>query len=650
MRKIRRAKGSMFIFVSVLLLAIVVVGVGFFVLIKTLAGMRELQNATESGNLNVAKSAFKTPAITLEAGLEKNNFSGLLDDNGTINLRNYNRVVGQVLLVALNAQSQGTAESREHARSLISALQIGNGSIGERLHEALSDGFASQTPFDKLAGANFLRLLGQHKLSHKVSEYQIGYLKKGASANVYLDPTILPGSASIPAGTYSTGSADSTGFQYLSGYQPVEVSGIGTIAGVPVLPNQRPHLVSTTDFANNTNAPVSGLTLPPNSFKSAGAAKEHVSQDFLRAISCSIVGALDNKFTASIPHGYIVLNNPSGTLDSTPAPNAANIFNNELFTGVFVANNGAFSTDRALIDQWAAYNSVNPPAGPQPPTNGLFGDPHSIKSLGGNGYPSQCDYTSMDGAGANAGCQSLRNAFEQAYGADYQLPSATNELTAVEQFRAYVWGLFPNGGTINVPSGFSGIRIFNYSQPSPVAAGQPPVFTSAGTIAQILGQVGNGSGSEQSILKILHQRIREIKPEATKAEIDALLASRTFGLGQKLYIYLSGKKLQLTETAPPWIVPNTVADGKPIIVSSSFQTIGTSVNPPGDAGFRNVVFEEMPDPSTFGLGREEAILTPSSGYNNLLATLEFRSRIEETSAAPSNTSQTRLKKDAREAN
>lgn len=650
MRKIRRAKGSMFIFISVLLIAIVTIGVGFFVLIKTLAGMRELQNATESGNLNVAKSAFKAPAISLEEGLEKNNFSGLVESDGKINLRNYNRVVGQVLLVALNAQSQGTSESREHARQLISALQIGNSSIGERLNEALSDGFASQTPFDKLAGANFLRLLEQHKLSHKVSEYQIGYLKKGASANVYLDPTIVPSGASVPAGTYSSGSADSTGFQYLSGYQPVEVSGIGTIAGVPVLPNQRPHLVSTTDFANNTNAPVSGLTLPPNSFKSAGAAKEHASQNFLRAISCSIVGALDNKFTASIPHGYIVLNNPSGTMDSTPSPNAANIFNNELFTGVFVANNGAFSTDRALIDKWAAYNSVNPPSGPQPPTNGLFGDPHSIKSLGGDGYPSQCDYTSMDGAGANAGCQSLRNAFEQAYGADYQLPTSTSELTAVEQFRANVWGLFPNGGTINVPSGFSGIRIFSYNQPSPVAAGQPPVFSTAGTIGQILNQVGNGSGSEQTILKILHQRIREIKPEATKTEIDSLLSSRTFGLGQKLYIYLSGKKLQLTETPPAWIVPNTVADGRPIIVASSFQTIGTSVNPPGDAGFRNVVFEEMPDPSSFGLGREEAILTPSSGYNNLLATLEFRSRIEETSAAPSNTSQTRFKKDAREAN
>ncbi len=634
MRRIRSAKGSIFVFISVLLFAIIVIGMGFFVLIKTLAGMRELQNATESGNLNVAKSALRSPAIKLEQGLEQNNFSGLVEDDGTINLRTYNRLVGQVLLVALNAQAQGTPESREHARSLISTLQIGTSSIGQRLTDALSDGFALQTPFNKLAGANFLRLLEQHIPTHRVAEYQTGYLKKGASANVYLDPTIIPTGTAVPSGTYSVGSQDSSGFQYLSGYQPFEVPGIGSIAGVPVLPGQRPHLVSTNDFADHTALPVSGMTLPPNSFKSAGTAKEHASQNFLRAISCSIVGALNNKFTASIPHGYLVINNPSGSWDSTPPPNPSNMLNHELFTGVFVSNNGAFSTDRTLIEKWAAYNSVNPPSGPQPPTEGLFGDPHGIKSVGGDGYPSQCDYTSLDGAGANSGCQSLRNAFEQAYGANYKLSGTSSELTAVEQLRANAWALFPAGGSMSEPSGFTGIRIFNYDQPSPVAAGQPPVFTKAGSISQILSQVGHGSGSEQSIIKVIRQRIREIKPAATAAEIDALLSSKTMALGEALYIYISGEKLQLTTTPPSWIVPNTTPDGNPLIVSSSFQTLGISVNPPGDAGFRNVVFEEMPDPSQFGRGREEAIFTPSSGYNNLLGSLEFRSRIVPASASP----------------
>lgn len=626
--KARTERGSILVFISILMFAIIVIGIGFFFLIKTFAGMRELQNVTESGNLNVAKTALRKPNIKLSPGLEQDNFGGLVDRDGTVNLFTYNRLVGQVLLVALNAQAQGTPESRDHARTLISTLQASTESIGQRLTEALSDGFALQGSFDKLAGANFLRLLGQAVPNHRVAEFQPAYLKKGESANVYLDPSILPANTSVPTNTYSSGRADSTGFQYLSGYQPFTVPGIGSISGVPVFPNQRPHLVSTTDFRNGVAAPVSGVELPPNSFQSAGTAKENSSRDFLRAISCSIVGALNGKFTASIPRGYLVINNPAGSMDQTSLPNPNTMLNNELFTGVYVANNGAFSTDMSLIQQWAEYNSHNPPVGPQPSTEGLFGDPRGITSLGGNGYPAQCDYTSLDGAGATPGCQSLENAFRQAYGANDTLPGTRTELTAVEQLRANVLGLFPKGGDITVPSGFTGIRVFPYETALPLPAGQAPQFSTNGTLTQILAQVGNGSGAEQTLLAQLRQRMREIKPEATESEINAVLSSRTIGLGQRLYIYLNDSKLQLTDVPPSWLVPNTVPDGAEQIIASSFQTIGTAVNPPGDSGFRNIVFSEMPNPASFGRGREEAIFTPSSGFNNLLGTLEFRSRIE----------------------
>ena len=72
MRSIRSRKGSMFALTSVLFLAITIIGIGFFTLIKTLGGMRELQNATESGNLNVAKIAIKSPYVELQHGMENN--------------------------------------------------------------------------------------------------------------------------------------------------------------------------------------------------------------------------------------------------------------------------------------------------------------------------------------------------------------------------------------------------------------------------------------------------------------------------------------------------------------------------------------------------------------------------------------------------
>lgn len=628
MRRNRQTNGSMLVLVCALVLLVIIFGIAGFTLAKIFGGMRELQNATESGNLNVAKQALKTPSITLAPGVQQDNFSGLVDDNGSINLRTYNRVVGQVLLVSLNAQAQGTTDSRDHARILIDALQAPSASIGQRLGDALSDSSNTTGSFNLLAGANILRLLDSQSPTARTQEFDTSFLKRGASSNVYLDPSVLPAGAAVPPGTFSSGSPDASTFQYLSGYQSIVIPGIGSVSGVPVLPNQQPHLVAESLFESSRANPIDGIRLPPNAFRSAGTAHERTSSSLLKAISCSIVGSLGSKFTASIPRGYLVITNPAGRMDATPPPNPANILNNELFTGIFVADNGAFSLDRTLIERWADYNSVSPPTGAAPPTEGLFGDPRGIRALGGNGYPIQCDYTSMDGPGANAGCQQLAGAFREAYGGQDRLPGVPAELTATEQMRANVWDVFPAGGPVQTPPGFTGVRIFSYTQPSPVAEGQPPVFTQAGTAAQILSQVGNGSGSEQSILSQIRQRIREIKPEATSAEIDGLLASRTLNLGETLYIYLSGGQLLLTPTPPPWLVPGTVPDGTPSTITSSFQTIGISVNPPNDAGFRNVVFGQMPNPATFALGQEEAIFTPSSGFNNLLGVLEFRSMIQ----------------------
>lgn len=627
LRQRRRNRGAVLALVCALALVLIVFGIGIFTLIKVLGGMRELQHATDSGNLNVAKQAFKSPSVPLANGLEQNNFGGLVDEDGRIGLRNYNRLVGQTLLVALNAQAEGTTQSRDNALALAQALEIGPSSIGGRLKQSLSDTTNTSDFFDFLARANMLRLLNGELPGARSASFETAYLKAGESTNVFLDPSILPAGVNAPGTTFSAGRADATGFNYLSGYQTITVPGICTVAGVPVLPGQKPHLVSNTLFDENRDRPIDGYDLPPNSFKSAGMARERASNDFLNAVSCAIVGALDHKFTASIPRGYLVITNPAGMMDATPPPSPNTILNNELFSGIFVANNGAFSLDAGLIQAWAAYNTADPPTGQPPPTEGLFGDPYGIRSLGGDGFPSMCNYLSLDGPGANSACQNLEAAFRDAYGSQDTAPPTPSELTATEQMRANVWGLFPQGGPLTFPDGFTGIRIFDRNSPQPVAEGSPPVFTQAGTAAQILSQVGNGTGSELTVLNQIRQRMREIKPEATIAEVDSVLASRPIALGETLYVYMTGNTLQLTNAPPPWLVAGTAPDGLPLNISSTFQTIGLSVNPPGDLGFSNVVFEFMPNPSTMAIGEEEAIFTPSSGFNNLLGTLEFRSRI-----------------------
>ena len=283
-----------------LVFAIIVVGVGFFILIKTFGGMRELQNATESGNLNVAKMALKAPAVNLTAGVEQDNFGGLVDDDGTINLRTYNRLVGQVLLVALNAQSQATPESRVHAQALIAALQAGSQSIGQRLTDALSDGFASQNTFDRLAEPIFFACLDRmHRLTKQPNIKPIP--QEGESANVYLDPTIIPSrlQPSLPQRTA----------QALPTPQASNISPDTNPSKSPALAQLQEFRYSRTAtsprihhrFCRVHACTCIRISAPAQLFQVGRRRQRNSSQSFLRAISCSIVGALASKLQPRFP-------------------------------------------------------------------------------------------------------------------------------------------------------------------------------------------------------------------------------------------------------------------------------------------------------------------------------------------------------------
>lgn len=109
-----------------------------FIILQThVGGFVELQHATDSGNLNVAKEAIAlgVPLGLDEKGnslpadqtkLELNNFSGLVDsESGMVNLRTYNRIFGQCALVAMNALAEDTDASRDNAERLCDDLNKG---------------------------------------------------------------------------------------------------------------------------------------------------------------------------------------------------------------------------------------------------------------------------------------------------------------------------------------------------------------------------------------------------------------------------------------------------------------------------------------------------------------------------------------------
>lgn len=625
-----RTKGSMLPLAVAITVVLFIVGATFFILAQLLGGVRELQHATDAGNLNVAKQSMRKPSVALNPGIEVNNFAGLVDTNGNIDLLDYNRLFAQALIVALNAQDEDTDQAKQNAQTVLAALQDNN-SVGKRLSDALSRADSQTGHFTNLARANTTRMLtSSSRISQADEAYQVAYLYPGEPTNVYLDPTILPAGVTLPQGLLSQRQA-SNGLNYMAGYRDLVIDSLNgkKISGVPVRPDYEPHLVSQAAFNHSLNSPVSNRGVPPNTFRSSGKVLDARVNTFLNSTSCATVGALNQTYTACIPRGYLCFTNLPGLPDDSPVPSNESIFNNQLYSGIFLANNGAFSTDQELMLKWVDYNN-DPNSESQPSSVGIYGaDPHGITSLGGgpNAYPPEVDYTMMSGAGEIPQVAALLQEFEQAYPAANGQGGQTLVLTAVEKLKALVMAQFASGqpGNVEAPQEATGLRLFDQAAQYPMPDGASPRFTRSGTVPQLLAQVGNGA--DTLFWNQIVQRIREIKPDANLTEINTLFAGNLLEMGETLYLYQLNDRLTMTRTPPPWLVAGTTPDGNPQDRFSTYQTIGFSVNPPGEGGLRNVMFEETPNPTTHGIGKDEAILTLSSGFNNLLAAVEFRESV-----------------------
>jgi hypothetical protein len=315
-------------------------------------------------------------------------------------------------------------------------------------------------------------------------------------------------------------------------------------------------------------------------------------------------------------------------------PSKESIFNNQLFTGIFIANNGAFSTDESLIQAFADYNN-NGQVGQAPPTAGLFnvqgapvsGEQNQITSLGGNNYPIMADYTNVQGPNAIPVLAAMLPAFETAYPAPTSNGSAGAVLTAVEKLKAEVMALYPQKGGTPAPVQPTGLRYFDHTKAYPVAAGQSPEFTRPGTIVELASQTDSTGKKGILLLNQIKQRMREIKPSATDAEMDELFNGDTINLNQRYCIWLEGNTFRMTQALPPWVSDVPAPDGKRKSYDVTFPTIGKTIDPPGEAGFNQTLFAQQPNPQSEDLGLDSAIWTPSSGFNLLLGELIFRESI-----------------------
>ena len=321
----RKRDGATLALVIILAFVLIIVGGCFFVWQLLIGGGKELQHATDSGNLNVAKQALITPDVTVPSGTSaltgtdlRIEFDGLLTSDHKVNLLNFNRLVAKAVLVQLNAKAEGTSLAAANAAQLTRAVY----ELGSQLQSNLVASSQMRSKFESISNANSVRML-QHPtdtaatnaVSHRDSEYATSFMARNKASNVFINANQLPGGdISILDDDLISKDVGGSSKKFLIGYKGLSSSsglnGVPTTWAVPLRPGEQPHLVSVDDFTANQSTPANlPATTIPNSFRSGGSAAFIRTGTDVQLRSCAVVGVLEQVFPFQMPGGTIIVDN-----------------------------------------------------------------------------------------------------------------------------------------------------------------------------------------------------------------------------------------------------------------------------------------------------------------------------------------------------
>lgn len=682
--KLRKERGGTLALIAAATITLILLGICFFFLAKIFGGEREMQHATDSGNLNVAKNALRKPSVRLtdpkeieiygQLGDRSLNNNALPPNAAPINLLTYNRLLAQALLICLNAKADpGPGNiALTNAADAVNILQTGANSIGGRLSSALAA--TSNNPllgnFSDTADQNSLRMLGNNSsLSRVDTDFKVAYLEQTpndvGATNIEVPAALknlFPSELQTAYFTTPQGSSK----QFLRGYiEPAVASGTTTPVGVPLQPGEQPHLVSNKTFENQEarGATFANALVPPNGFRSKSTSQEENSAKNAVSIACAEVGSLNQIFTFSAPYGYIkIQNGPDGGPGTAgvdgPFAGLDHVLNNELLNpGIFVAGQ-TFSTDLSLEQSWAQYNhdiekNVQPPP-PKPSLDGLYnlnGEKATLADAQKIPYDSsgklimtQCTDDNSTGwsrsdpdvvpqcwdlLGNGSGPGAFDNAYHNGQNTQYsEQQGKSNDLLSVECAKCQLQHKFNTCGDLSVSNAncsVTGLRTFARGVEVPSAKMGQCQVSQEGSVKTLGEFVQPGFGT--SLENYVAERAKQIKPSSGDSEARALLAAHTLKLGEAAYIYMpapdNGKTaLVWTNTPPPWISnPNQQPDGTEVSQSTSYNIVGGLVNPHHDGGIHDIMYRDHPGSGINGT--DTASWTPSSGYKNLLGKVMF---------------------------
>lgn len=405
----RKKDGATLALVIILAFVLIIVGGCFFVWQLLVGGGKELQHATDSGNLNVAKQALITPDIVVPSSDNqfthtnlRLEFEDVLDGGTKVNLLNFNRLVAKAVFAQLNAQAQGTTNAKDNAIALTQAVY----DLGAQLQSKLDSSSSLKGHFEQMSNSNSVRML-QHPsktadanaVAHRDAEYQTSYMARGKASNVYFDKSAFPPSAQLPD---SDMVADAGGKikTYLKGYSSISSASGSNLTGcpvtwaVPLRPGEQPHLVSVDEFTAKAAPPFENAIA--NSFKSGGSASFIRTGTDLQLRSCAIVGVLEKVFPATQSGGTIIIDNEgesfSGNIDN---PGESDLYKPggklmapkgvEIFEVTCLDPNGKFSDGEKTHKFMAHYD---PPADSELPSAFIQNNAKTTINSGIEGDPS----------------------------------------------------------------------------------------------------------------------------------------------------------------------------------------------------------------------------------------------------------------------
>ncbi|HEY9680593.1 MAG TPA: hypothetical protein V6C86_03280 [Oculatellaceae cyanobacterium] len=341
-----RRRGSI-AFGAALAFALVVLGLGFVAFVMFMGAQNETRNAIDAGALNLGRQVLDNVSVQISSAPEQQFFNDVTQNgNGVVNLRNINRVWGKALFVAINSDGAGQYAG-DTTSSVQSALE-GAQEISDALSAKLCNAANLTNFFTRFADANSVRMIDTKAQVAVISGagWQTSLMDRNDESNLQIMNNLPIGynlnQAYQTPCTRSVKPAGSSGMNFLRGYLPLNVAG-KTFWQVPFQFDEKPHLVSSSNFSSNTLS-ASPLPAPnwttavPNAFsvhgqasKSGGAGEQ--AKSFVQTNPRQV-------FPLQFPNGYVRIvlkqNTIQWHIDAIPVDSS---------TYEFSAGNDAFSGD-----------------------------------------------------------------------------------------------------------------------------------------------------------------------------------------------------------------------------------------------------------------------------------------------------------------